>query len=599
MNSIQHKIVEGVRLLENASKFQTVARELKDVASKHREAKSVVDKMAKGQAPTKQEIAKLQGEVQDEVVMAIAGVFGPTQAMKITGQQAESTIAEATKEWIVIYNWGQGRQLIHPKNDKYDIEVMDRARAERLAKQEQKDMDRGKHKVMVHAKPLDDKIWKYVTKRSEAGWAVRDLLDELKESAGLDEKAMRHKPNPRRNKAKFDKRHIDLAVSWAKKMKGDMTGATKKIEDIARGLSDDPKVQAALRQYNESVNEAANQKVVARAMAKEGPNRYFLGITADRGRPILHSDTGAALSLSNIAWNIDGGNAAKTTAVANAVRGIKDSKKLADALNKAKLGPKKWTPILMDESVAEETEIEEAFKDKKGKPLKKGNWYRMGNTDMQILDILDDKLRVKKVNLRGGTTNYVISNDAFKDRYDRKLKNLDESAGVSPMEEATTMIDTTIEENSKMKVGTKVRVKPTAVSGNTKKYADNVGSIVDVRKQPGGGSAFEVRMKDGMILDLRDIDVIAEDTTRLANKHGGNMTRASVQSLDFSQAIVEATKVSKGDWIKGPTGDIYQVIGVRGTTVHAAPYRGKNAFGGETTLHLTKVKVTDQPADAK
>ena len=46
------------------------------------------------------------------------------------------------------------------------------------------------------------------------------------------------------------------AIAIAKKMSGNMTGAVKKIEKIKKGLSDDPKVKAALRKANESIKES-------------------------------------------------------------------------------------------------------------------------------------------------------------------------------------------------------------------------------------------------------------------------------------------------------------------------------------------------------
>ena len=49
------------------------------------------------------------------------------------------------------------------------------------------------------------------------------------------------------------------ASDIAKDMGGNMTGAVKKIEKIKKGLSDDPKVKAALRKANESIGEAAPQ----------------------------------------------------------------------------------------------------------------------------------------------------------------------------------------------------------------------------------------------------------------------------------------------------------------------------------------------------
>jgi N-methylhydantoinase B/oxoprolinase/acetone carboxylase alpha subunit len=56
----------------------------------------------------------------------------------------------------------------------------------------------------------------------------------------------------------FQKTAIKKAIVIAKKMKGNMTGAVKKIEKMNRGLSDQPQVAAALRKANESVNEMPN-----------------------------------------------------------------------------------------------------------------------------------------------------------------------------------------------------------------------------------------------------------------------------------------------------------------------------------------------------
>jgi len=49
--------------------------------------------------------------------------------------------------------------------------------------------------------------------------------------------------------------NIQKAITIAKKMGGNMTGAIKEIEKIAKGLSDDPSVRAALKTANESLGE--------------------------------------------------------------------------------------------------------------------------------------------------------------------------------------------------------------------------------------------------------------------------------------------------------------------------------------------------------
>jgi hypothetical protein len=54
---------------------------------------------------------------------------------------------------------------------------------------------------------------------------------------------------------RFTPDEIKKAVAIAKKMENDMTDATEAIENIKKGLSDHPKVAAALRKYNESISE--------------------------------------------------------------------------------------------------------------------------------------------------------------------------------------------------------------------------------------------------------------------------------------------------------------------------------------------------------
>lgn len=291
-------IVESIQ----ANKLKAISKELTALARKDRAVKSIVDQLNSGKAPSKQEIHKLKGETQDEVMIAFASVLGPTQTMKeygvdvsealqkgdtvtvkdrvkkwgkkkgtVTGtfgkefmvrlkgrsgevsffpdelikeaadikKEYESLKKKSTPElkdiykrshrvsdtkglsknnlifdilraehgdkrvdaalgeeylnesshdsWIVIYNYGQGRQLIYPPKSK-NVDVMPKAKAEALAKKEaEKTIDKKAYlnkepKVHVHARPLDDKIWNYVNKRSPAGYAVKDLLDDMKES---------------------------------------------------------------------------------------------------------------------------------------------------------------------------------------------------------------------------------------------------------------------------------------------------------------------------------------------------------------------------------------------------------------------------------
>ena len=65
---------------------------------------------------------------------------------------------------------------------------------------------------------------------------------------------------------KFDSKAIEKAIEIALSMGGNMTGASKKIEKIAKGLSGDQKVQDALRLANESVVTEAKNKFQAKVV---------------------------------------------------------------------------------------------------------------------------------------------------------------------------------------------------------------------------------------------------------------------------------------------------------------------------------------------
>ena len=71
------------------------------------------------------------------------------------------------------------------------------------------------------------------------------------------------------------KMKLQMAISIALDMGGNMTGAYKKIEKIEKGLGDHPAVKAALRFANEDVNEKMSKadkkkrlQMIARAVEK-------------------------------------------------------------------------------------------------------------------------------------------------------------------------------------------------------------------------------------------------------------------------------------------------------------------------------------------
>jgi len=60
------------------------------------------------------------------------------------------------------------------------------------------------------------------------------------------------------NEESYTDAEVQRAVRIANHMKGDMTDATDAIEALKKGLTNHPKVKAALRNANESINESTN-----------------------------------------------------------------------------------------------------------------------------------------------------------------------------------------------------------------------------------------------------------------------------------------------------------------------------------------------------
>ena len=80
---------------------------------------------------------------------------------------------------------------------------------------------------------------------------------------------------------------VKKAIAIAKKMKGNMTGAVKKIEKMNRGLSDEPDVAAALKKANESVNEINGVDLAKRVLKDK---QYEKGIDLQTANLIVTID---------------------------------------------------------------------------------------------------------------------------------------------------------------------------------------------------------------------------------------------------------------------------------------------------------------------
>ena len=133
---------------------------------------------------------------------------------------------------------------------KWEKEESIKGKLRNLIKQEIKSINEG------WWEDLSDKAQAaYIKKHGEApnssGKKEDDIGSHIRKGIAKDKKG--------RAKMKKLNRDWDAKTSTAsdiaKDMGGNMTGAVKKIEKIKKGLSDDPKVKAALRKANESVDE--------------------------------------------------------------------------------------------------------------------------------------------------------------------------------------------------------------------------------------------------------------------------------------------------------------------------------------------------------
>jgi hypothetical protein len=71
-----------------------------------------------------------------------------------------------------------------------------------------------------------------------------------------------------------DKNLVKKAVALALKMSGNMTGATKKIEKMKKGLSKDKEVAAALQLANEEVSESVLDEAASMNQAEDNKAKY-------------------------------------------------------------------------------------------------------------------------------------------------------------------------------------------------------------------------------------------------------------------------------------------------------------------------------------
>ena len=121
---------------------------------------------------------------------------------------------------------------------------------------------------------------------------VDDEDDEKKESMAAPFRRRKSRGLGRPMKVGLNERklssHQKKAILIAIEMSGNMTGATKKIERIKKGLSNDKKVKDALRLANESINEGKWSKIMrsVRKGSKSGP--WSIVVYDKRKRKVKH-----------------------------------------------------------------------------------------------------------------------------------------------------------------------------------------------------------------------------------------------------------------------------------------------------------------------
>ena len=101
-------------------------------------------------------------------------------------------------------------------------------------------------------------------------YKVEDYDEDEDDKEEVEERSM----TPMKDKFGADKNLVKKAVALALKMSGNMTGATKKIEKMQKGLSKDKEVAAALQLANEEVTEAVVQEAIEMNEADDKKAKY-------------------------------------------------------------------------------------------------------------------------------------------------------------------------------------------------------------------------------------------------------------------------------------------------------------------------------------
>lgn len=193
----------------------------KEVAKDEAEHKALAKKGYTHDKPEVDEVAEPVAKGEKD--------FKDKHKVKKSGEKEDGTVVKEKKVDEVL-----GFNKDNPKKDEEDKEVKKEGNKFTMA--------------LAQARKAGDKDFVVSGKK----YKVEDYDEDEDDKEEVEERSM----TPMKDKFGPDKNLVKKAVALALKMSGNMTGATKKIEKMQKGLSKDKEVAAALQLANEEVNES-------------------------------------------------------------------------------------------------------------------------------------------------------------------------------------------------------------------------------------------------------------------------------------------------------------------------------------------------------
>jgi hypothetical protein len=198
----------------------------KEVAKDEAEHKALAKKGYTHDKPEVDEVAEPVAKGEKD--------FKDKHKVKKSGEKEDGTVVKEKKVDEVL-----GFNKDNPKKDEEDKE------------DDNKEVKKEGNKftmALAQARKAGDKDFVVSGKK----YKVEDYDEDEDDKEEVEERSM----TPMKDKFGPDKNLVKKAVALALKMSGNMTGATKKIEKMQKGLSKDKEVAAALQLANEEVSES-------------------------------------------------------------------------------------------------------------------------------------------------------------------------------------------------------------------------------------------------------------------------------------------------------------------------------------------------------